>query len=202
MFKRKHKTYLFVLTSEKKRKLNFSLLISLGTHAVKILPSKCVYESACSTWYTCTVVAIFEKTSKVWNVSIQKDVVNVISLKTDMLRRQPKDFLLQEILKSFILWDWSWSSYSLLALGKQINLCKHIVFTDRCGRQASVQHHCLLALSVIGNMDRFGDHCILTCFKGFKYKTGPFEKKIYQYAPNKHSLTDKKQSLATVSTFK
>lgn len=99
MFKRKHKTYLFVLTSEKKRKLNFSLLISLGTHAVKILPSKCVYESACSTLYTCTVVAISEKTSKVWNVSIQKDVVNVISLKTDMLRGQPKDFYFKKSVR-------------------------------------------------------------------------------------------------------
>lgn len=34
-----------------------------------------------------------------WNVSIQKDVVSVISLKTDMLRGQPKDFYSKKSLR-------------------------------------------------------------------------------------------------------
>lgn len=99
VFKRKHQTYLFILTSEKEQELNFFLLISLWTHAIKILPSKCVYKSDCSILYTCTVLAIYEKTSKMWNVSIQKDVVNVISLKTDMLRGQPKDFYFKKSIR-------------------------------------------------------------------------------------------------------
>lgn len=46
--------------------------------------SKCVCESACSTRYICDAVAVYEKTSKAWNISIQKDVVKVMSLKTDI----------------------------------------------------------------------------------------------------------------------
>lgn len=94
-----------ILYSVKRQEFYFFLFIVLGSLTLwRFMPylSKCVYESACSTRYICDAVAVY-KTSKAWNISIQKDVVKVMSLKTDIPWGWLKDFYLKKSIR--VLYD-------------------------------------------------------------------------------------------------
>ena len=99
-----HSVYPVFCKATKKQELCF--FISLGTLILRscvLYPSTCTYESACSTRSLCAAVAVYEKTSKEWTISLQKDVVKVMSLKTDISWGWLKDFYLKKSIRYFII---------------------------------------------------------------------------------------------------